>query len=90
MSNIVVKSNGTDEAFDDRKLYASIFISLRIANESEKKAEIISGEVVALLQRWLEGKTHITSKDIRHHAATHLKEYNHVAAYVYTHHRTLS
>ena len=90
MSSLVVKSDGNDEPFDERKLYASLFISLRIANESEKKAEIIAGEVVTMLKRWLHKKTHVTSHDVRSHAAFHLKEYNHVAAYVYTHHRTLS
>jgi transcriptional regulator NrdR family protein len=90
LSSLVVKRGGEDQPFDERKLYASIFISLRIANESEKKAEIIAGEVVTLLKRWLEEKTHVTSRDIRNHAAHQLKEYNQVAAYVYTHHRTLS
>jgi len=90
LSSFVVKQSGIDQPFDERKLYASIFISLRIANESEKTAEVISGEVVTLLKRWLENKTHVTSHDIRNHAAAHLKDYNKVAAYVYTHHRTLS
>lgn len=87
---LVVKRDKSDQKFDERKLYASIFLSLRVANESEKKAEIIAAEVVMILKRWLEKKTHVTAHDIRAHAAHHLREYNHIAAYVYTHHRNLS
>ncbi len=87
---LVVKRDGTDQKFDERKLYASIFLSLRVANEPEKQAEIIAGEIVIVLKRWLEKKTHITARDIRSHASHHLREYNHVAAYIYMHHRTLS
>lgn len=90
MSSIVVKRGGNDEPYDERKLYASIFISLRIVNQSEKESEVIAGEIVKILNRWLENKTHVTSHDIRRHAAIQLKEYNNVAAYVYTHHRSLS
>lgn len=90
MSSLVIKTNGTDEAFDERKLYASVFISLRIANESEKKAEIIAGEVVTMVLRYIGKKSHVSSRDLRTHTATQLKEYNHLAAYVYTHHRVLS
>ena len=90
MSSIVVKRNGVDQPFDERKLYASLFVSLRIAKETEKTAEVIASEVVKLLKRWLEKKTHVTSHDVRNHAAFHLQEYNPSAAYVYTHHRTLS
>lgn len=90
MSSLIVKRSGNDEAYDERKLYASLFISLRIAKESEKEAEIIASEVVKLLSRWLEKKTHVTSHDIRTHATIHLKEYNKVASYLYAHHRMLS
>lgn len=90
MSSLIVKRGGIDQPYDERKLYASLVVSLRIANESEKKAEIIASEVVTLLGRWLDKKSHVTSHDIRSHAAFHLKDYNHIAAYIYTHHRTLS
>lgn len=89
-SGLVVKRDMSDQPFDERKLYASIFLSLRVANEPQKKAEIISNEVVMILKRWLEKKTHVTAHDIRAHASHHLREYNHIAAYIYNHHRNLS
>lgn len=87
---LVVKRSGVDEPYDERKLYASVFISLRVANENEKQAEVISSEVVKIVSRWMAGKTHVTAHDIREHASHHLADYSKTAAYLYKHHRVLA
>lgn len=89
-TGLVVKRSGEDEAYDERKLYASIYLSLRVANENDKKSEVIAAEIVKILSRWMNGKSHVTAHDIREHAAHHLSEYNPTASYLYKHHRVLS
>lgn len=87
---VVVKRSGEDEPYDERKLYAGIFLSLRVAGQQEKEAEIIAAEIVKILGRWLEKKGHVTAHDIREHVTHHLAEYNRTASYLYQHHRVLS
>lgn len=89
-SGIVVKRTGTDQPFDERKLYASLIVSLRVSGHSEKESEVIADDITKTLSRWLGKKTHVTSHDIRLHAAHHLDEYSKLAGYIYKHHRVMS
>jgi transcriptional regulator NrdR family protein len=88
--NLVVKSSGEDQKYDEKKLYASIYASLIVCKSNHKEAELIAAEVTKLMRRWVGTKSHVSSKDLRAEATKKLREYNHVAAYVYAHHRMLS
>jgi len=88
--NLVVKRSGQDEKFDEKKLYSSVYASLITCHTPHKEAELISDEVTKLIKRWALKKSHISSHDVRVESAKHLREYNHLAAYVYIHHRMLS
>lgn len=90
MSNVVVKRGGNDEKFDERKVYASIYASLAAVSVSTKEAELVATEITKLIKRWLGEKSHVSSHEIRVHAAHALQDYNHVAAYLYSKHRVLS
>ena len=90
MLSLVIKRSGLDQKYDEKKLYASIFASLIVCHISEKEAELISAEITKLMHRWVASKSHVSSHDLRLEASKHLRDYNHLAAYVYVHHRMLS
>lgn len=90
MLNLIVKTTGEDQKFDEKKLYASIYYSLMACRNQKKEAELIATEVTRLTRRWIANKSHVSSRDLRAEATRHLRDYNHLAAYIYTHHRTLS
>lgn len=90
MLSLVIKRRDGDEKFNEKKLYGSVFASLMACRATEKEAELISEEVTKLVRRWVANKSHVSSHDLRLEVAKHLRDYNHIAAYVYTHHRILS
>jgi transcriptional regulator NrdR family protein len=88
--NLVVKTSGDDQKYNEKKLYGSIYASLIVCHTLQKEAELIALEVTKLMRRWVMSKSHVSSKDLRIEAGKRLREYNHLAAYVYMHHRMLS
>jgi transcriptional regulator NrdR family protein len=88
--NLVVKRDGQDQKYDEKKLYGSIYASLIACKSPHKEAELIAEEVTKLVRRWVVNKSHVSSHDIRQEASQHLKDYSHLASYIYLHHRTLS
>ena len=89
MSQVVVKRNGSDEAFDVKKLYASIYTSMLAAHETTKTAEYVSNEVSRSVQAWAHSLTELSSHDIRVVAAKKLVEYNTRAQFLYLHHKLM-
>lgn len=85
----IVKRAGHLEAYDNRKLYASIYASSLAVREPVGAAELIAQEVVAEVEKWLDRKHEVTSNDIRVQAAKHLHAINPDAAYIYQHHRVI-
>jgi transcriptional regulator NrdR family protein len=85
----IIKRNGTDEHFDVRKIYASIYASMLASHESVATAEYTADEVSKHIDVWSKQHTDITSHDIRAVAHKKLLEHNERAAYVYLHHRVL-
>lgn len=85
----IVKRAGHLEPFDERKLYASVYASALSVREPAGSAELIAQEVVKQVSDWLETKHEVTSTDIRHQAAKHLKAINPDAAFQYLHHRVI-
>lgn len=85
----IVKRHGHTEAYDERKLYASIFSAAQSVREPSGSAELIAEKVVKDIGLWLEKKHEVTSNDIRANAAKHLARYQPDAAYIYLHHRVV-
>lgn len=85
----VVKHRGIVEAYDNRKVYASIYASCLSVHEPNAAAEIIAEKVTKDLERWLKPKNEVTSADIRQIAGKCLSEINPHAGYLYLHHRIM-
>lgn len=86
----IVKRAGHTEAYDERKLYASVYAACLAVHEPPATAELVAEKVIKDINVWLKRKTEITSHDIRINAAKHLHVYNPDAAYAYKHHRIIS
>lgn len=85
----IVKRHGHTEAYNDHKLYASIFSACQSVREPSGSAELIADKVVKDIANWIDKKHEVTSNDIRRNAAIHLKSYNPDAGYMYLHHRII-
>lgn len=86
---IVKRMTSHTEPYDERKLYASIYAACLSVRTPAGEAELTANKVCGDIQPWLNTKKEITSLDIRHRAAEHLKLYNPDAAYMYVRHRTM-
>ncbi len=86
----IVKRGGLVEAYDNRKLYASVYASALAVREPVGSAELIAQEVVSRVEDWLEKKHEVTSNDIRRVAAKYLRAINHDAGIQYLYHRSIS
>ena len=87
--NHIVKRAGHTEAYDQRKLYASIYSACLSMREPVGTAEVVADKVVKDVEAWLDKKNEITSNDIRRVAAGHLHAYNPDTAYANLHHRVM-
>lgn len=85
----IVKRMSNLEPYDERKLYASIYAACLCVRTPAGEAELTANKVCGDITPWLHTKQEVTSLDIRHHAAEHLKLYNPDAAYMYLRHRIM-
>lgn len=83
----IVKRKGHTEAFDERKVYASVYAACQSVREPAGSAELIADKVVADIKDWISKKHEVTANDIRRTAAKHLHAYNPDASYMFLHHR---
>jgi transcriptional regulator NrdR family protein len=90
MNKHIVKRHGHTEAYDERKLYASVFNACTTHRMSDQEAELIAAEVTKQVTDWLGDKHEVTSGDISRIAGQHFNSYNETAAYLYKHHRSIS
>jgi transcriptional regulator NrdR family protein len=90
LASSLVKRAGVDQKYDQRKLYASVFMSLQLVGVSTKESEVVCDEVTKLVTRFVANGSTITSLELRHFTAKELMSYNQPASYMYMHHRTLS
>lgn len=86
--SFVVKRQGKrpTEAFQRKKLYASILASCLSVQTPEGQAEATANTVCDAVIRWLSDKPEVTSEDIRRKAADALARYHPEAAHLYKHH----
>ncbi len=85
----IVKRSGRTEAFDERKLYASIYAACLGVREPVGAAELIAERVCADISEWIQPKSEVSSDDIRVHATKSVKQLNEHAAILYAHHRIM-
>jgi hypothetical protein len=90
MTHIVKRAKGHSEAYDERKLYASVYASCLSVRTPAGEAELTASRVCKDIAPWLSAKAEVTSADIRRKASTHLKVYNPDAAYMYEQHRIMT
>ena len=86
----IVKRHGHSEAFDVKKLYASIYASVISVRGPVATAELVAQAVTDSITEWMDAKHEVTSDDIRRTAAKHLKLLDPDAAQIYEHHRHYS
>lgn len=87
--HIVKRTPGHSEPYDERKLYASVYAACLSLRSPEGEAELTAAKVCKDIKPWLDQKSEVTSTDLRHQAAKHLKLYNPDAAFMYVRHHTL-
>lgn len=85
----IVKRNNKAEAFDERKLYASIYAACLSVGESVGAAELLAEQVCTDTKKWIEPKSEVSSNDIRVNATKYLGQLNEHAAFLYAHHRIM-
>jgi transcriptional regulator NrdR family protein len=87
----IVKRSGTraSEAFDPKKLHASIHAALLSVRTPDGEAVMTAETVTDAVILWLETKPEVTSHDLRRVASAHLKKFHPDAAYLYEQHRTI-
>lgn len=86
----IVKRKGHSEAFDERKLYGSIFAALMSLRMTDEEAEAISHMVVTDVTNVVKDKKEVTAHVLHQEAAKSLKKYHPDAAYLYNTHKDLS
>jgi len=85
----IVKREGErpSEAFDQKKLRASILAACLSVRSPEGEAETIAHKVTSEVISWCLAKPEVTSADLRRKATETLVKYHPEAAYLYKHHR---
>ena len=85
----IVKRGGHAEAYDERKLYASVYAACLSVREHAGTAELTAERVTSQVTAWLAPKHEVTANDIRRKAVKYLQAINPDAAYMYLHHRVV-
>lgn len=84
----IIKRGGKrpTEAFNPKKLHASIVATCLAVKAPEGQAEATAGAVTDAVVDWLGHKPEVTSEDIRRQATLVLEKYHPEAAHLYKHH----
>jgi len=88
-THIVKRSPSYTEPYDERKLYASVYAACLCVRTPAGEAELTAERICQDILPWLASKQEVTSADIHHKTANHLKVYNPDAAYMYERHRII-
>ena len=83
---IVVKRQGRQELFDERKLYASIYAACTSANFGEKKCEKVAENICKKVIKFMSRKKKISSIDLRKKVEAELKKIDAELAFFYEQH----
>lgn len=88
----VCKRHGEKQAFDERKLYASIYYPAREAEYSEEEAEELAEQVVEQIKEWMDDHEDnvFTSEEVRQEARDRLESIDPDVAFLYETHLDIS
>jgi len=86
----IVKRKGHTEAFDARKIYASVFAACLVLRMKDEEAELIAHMVSDEVEKLLKDVKQIEAHKIHKLVTENLKKYNENAAYIYDTHRDIS
>lgn len=86
----IIKRKGYKQAFDGRKVYASVYAACLSAHIDHEEAEHISALVSREIKRWIEDKDEVTSDDILTQVSEELAHLSKEASFMYTTHRDIS
>lgn len=86
----IVKRAGHNEEYDGKKIYAAVFAACVAVRSQGREAELVAGEVMKDVDRWIADKSSVSSHQIAGQVVRALRLYNGDAAYLYEHHRDLS
>lgn len=86
---LVVKRKGKREAFDEKKLYASIFAACQECGMENEKSEHVAEKIVRELEAHLKGRNEVNSTEIFGFVTEKLARINEAVAFMYETHRDL-
>lgn len=85
----IVKRRGHVEAFDERKIYASVYEACHAAQLSTKQAEKMAASVTASIKKWIDKKERVNSHELHQEVIHTLKKHHEDVAFMYATHRIL-
>lgn len=88
--HLIVKRRGHTEAFDIKKLYASLYAACRSIRMSEPESEMLADKISREIEKSIEKAQAVSSNEIFRLGEKHLSAHNPEAAYMYKHHRDIS
>ncbi len=83
---VIVKRRGHNEAFDEKKVYGSVYAACASAHYEETKCEGVAEEITDKIKRFVKGKTEIESTEIRRKIIEELKKTGNELAFFYEQH----
>lgn len=86
----IVKRKGQTQAFDERKVYASVYSACLASHSAEGEAEATANLVTREIKKWIEEKTEVKSREIHEKVAKELKHLNKEASFMYDTHKDVS
>lgn len=86
----IIKRKGHKEAYDERRLYASIYAASLAAHLDKESAEVLANLVCREINKWLEDKKEVGSNEIFQKVGEELTILYKEVALMYTTHRDIS
>lgn len=86
----MIKRNGHDEEFDERKAYASCYAACINSHHGKEESEQIAGQIIDALKLFIANKKEVSSDDLFRETIRELNKIDPEAAFMYETHRDLS
>ncbi|MEW6035093.1 MAG: ATP cone domain-containing protein [Candidatus Micrarchaeota archaeon] len=87
---VVVKRRGKKEAFDDKKVYGSVYSACMDCSLGEKDCERIAGRMLDEVRKFLKGRHEVNSTEIFGFIMQKLAKEHEAVAFMYETHRDIS
>ncbi len=85
----IIKRRGHTEAFDERKIYASVYEACHASGLSTKQAETMAASVTLSVKKWIEKKDKVSSNELHKEVVKTLKKHHADVAFMYETHRMI-